>query len=853
MSSINVLNGTVYDLSRTPQTDTVTIRPLIPTDVEGVTGLGVLDDGVITGDPVTVATNSLGEFTVAILPTSQTRAGASGIGVRYRVELSSTEFVIIEMPDAPARNLSELIGGRVAAVIVDAEEVVYERNKDILVAGDNITLVDNDVDRTITISSLGGSSDPLSGQTAAQVRALIQAGVEDWAETDNTDTIPDAKIPEGIARDTEVADAIATEITERSVADAALGTRIDNLPTPLTSSQVDARVRAGVSDWAESGNADPIPADKLTNAPSGTGGGDVTTAQFDDLVDRVEEIEDGPKVLNGVPLASETTLGNLVINDDEAELTVEGITHAATPQTATFADYTSANLIGFFEFDPDLASFNVGQWYWNTLSHRARVITDLDPIAAGAQKGWIDAVLTELIPGNEAYTGEFPSDEAAAPHVASRGDVYYNTTNRSLRLALTVTPGIGPVTGYIYKRVATDDDLGALSTRIQDNAEDITELQAEASSLAQSIAGEGTQREQGDDIQLVTVSTAASYNSTLDSQLGSANPLVLVIDTAITGTRSSASFSYDAGDVLYIPPVSDSIEFLFNLGAATGGVSAEQLQQEITDRSTADTALGSRIDDISENEVRVVAISNWEHSTAARTIQLMVYPPEDIAGSQTLRFSIAGTPASASSGGGIDSNGDVVSVSLNAAAAANINGSASRNGFVPVDWSHGGVTYHGAMDYIPAPPGSGLNQTQVDARVRAGVSDWAETGNTGTLPDTKLSAQITQRLLPQFPSNHQRNGRIAIFNGVSLVWSSLSSTIADQIRPVNANLEARINRIRQLPELPASGARDNMIPKFSGDTLGWEEDDAGPTFTRYANEAALPATVPANTIAWYPE
>ena len=40
----------------------------------------------------------------------------------------------------------------------------------------------------------------------------------------------------------------------------------------LSQAQVDARVQAGVLDWAEAGNTDPIPADKLTNAPSSGGG-----------------------------------------------------------------------------------------------------------------------------------------------------------------------------------------------------------------------------------------------------------------------------------------------------------------------------------------------------------------------------------------------------------------------------------------------------------------------------------------------------------------------------------------------------------------------------------------------------
>ena len=52
-------------------------------------------------------------------------------------------------------------------------------------------------------------------------------------------------------------------------------------------------------------------------------------------------------------------------------------------------------------------------------------------------------------------------------------------------------------------------------------------------------------------MQSVTVSTAASYQSTLNSQQGSANPLLLVIDTAISGTRGGSAYSYDAGDVVY--------------------------------------------------------------------------------------------------------------------------------------------------------------------------------------------------------------------------------------------------------------------------------------------------------------
>ena len=66
-----------------------------------------------------------------------------------------------------------------------------------------------------------------------------------WARESNADPIPTTKIPAAIARTASV----------------------------LSTSQVDARVAAGVADWAEEGNTTAIPAGKLANAPSSSGGG----------------------------------------------------------------------------------------------------------------------------------------------------------------------------------------------------------------------------------------------------------------------------------------------------------------------------------------------------------------------------------------------------------------------------------------------------------------------------------------------------------------------------------------------------------------------------------------------------
>ena len=70
----------------------------------------------------------------------------------------------------------------------------------------------------------------------------------------------DARVRAGVADWAEDAD--ATPIP---------ADKLTNAPAPgLSQSQVDARVRSGVDNWAETGNSDAIPADKLANAPRRT-------------------------------------------------------------------------------------------------------------------------------------------------------------------------------------------------------------------------------------------------------------------------------------------------------------------------------------------------------------------------------------------------------------------------------------------------------------------------------------------------------------------------------------------------------------------------------------------------------
>ena len=112
------------------------------------------------------------------------------------------------------------------------------------------------------------------------------------------------------------------------------------------------------------------------------------------------------------------------------------------------------------------------------------------------------------------------------------------------------------------------------------------------------------------DLQSVTVSTASSYQNTLNSQLGSAHPLWLVINTTISGTRGGSSYNWEAGQVLYFPPTSDTAEPMFVLsqggmsGVADGSITTAKLadlavtseklgNQAVTDRKIAANSVAS--------------------------------------------------------------------------------------------------------------------------------------------------------------------------------------------------------------------------------------------------------------------
>ena len=87
-------------------------------------------------------------------------------------------------------------------------------------------------------------------------------------------------------------------------------------------------------------------------------------------------------------------------------------------------------------------------------------------------------------------------------------------------------------------------------------------------------------------------------------------------------------------------------------------------------------------------------------------------------------------------------------------------------------------------------------------------TNWIELSNgTATFSQAQLA-----RLLPQVPAEGSRDNKVPIFDGNTLGWEVLTASglTTDQLA-------------RLLPALPAPGSRDDKIVRFNGDVLGWED------------------------------
>ena len=202
---------------------------------------------------------------------------------------------------------------------------------------------------------------------------------------------------------------------------------------------------------------------------------------------------------------------------------------------------------------------------------------------------------------------------------------------------------------------------------------EIAELESEVATLQTGAADLDTRLNNAVDVQSVTVSSSASYQSTLQSQLGSAKPLILVIDTAISGSRSGSAYNWAAGQVLWYPPTSDVGEPLFVLPQSTGTRTADTAAQIKTKLETlaGDARLdASAVKDLPEGGSGVsdiyVSPSTFTKSAGAKSLYVSINSLHTTA--TNVQFDIGGISKNANYTGGTDT----LQVDLTTADVANL-------------------------------------------------------------------------------------------------------------------------------------------------------------------------------------
>ena len=116
------------------------------------------------------------------------------------------------------------------------------------------------------------------GLSEEQVDARVAEGVATWAQEGDVSDIPEGKIPATIARTSQVS-IPAEDWAQVGNADAIPAEKLTNAESGLSESEVDGRIAV----WGRAGNTDAIPAEKLINAPAGSGGG-LTTEQVNQRI-----------------------------------------------------------------------------------------------------------------------------------------------------------------------------------------------------------------------------------------------------------------------------------------------------------------------------------------------------------------------------------------------------------------------------------------------------------------------------------------------------------------------------------------------------------------------------------------
>ena len=217
------------------------------------------------------ATTSLAG-TIQLATIAEARAGTDnnkGMSPLGVAEYVSNADINVNNDDIDARIASWARAGNADDVPLSKLPDASESGQGVIeISTDAEAAAGTDTTRAINAKQLRAGLDSVG---VTNVSNTIKQDVEAFALKENSDTeVPDSKLPDGDTATKGIVQLVssggASTDTTKAATPNYVNAQIAAVPNPssgLNQTQVDARVRAGVADWAETSNTDAVPSNKL--------------------------------------------------------------------------------------------------------------------------------------------------------------------------------------------------------------------------------------------------------------------------------------------------------------------------------------------------------------------------------------------------------------------------------------------------------------------------------------------------------------------------------------------------------------------------------------------------------------
>ena len=224
------------------------------------------------------------------------------------------------------------------------------------------------------------------------------------------------------------------------------------LPTPATQDEQFLKARGGNTFWGDPPREVPF-----------VGREDEVLTKTGDDDDDYHFRPVPHRVLIDVP-ASDDTVDKIIESRSQLYTTRDRVVHEATPAQVDFENVRFD--LGYFSDESalDATFYAVGRFYYNFAKYTPRVVAYVSGNAG--PKHWVDARAQDLVANITGDVGHYSDDSEAEPHIEAVGNVYYSERLRRYRRATSITPGQGRVVVKERLRLANEDDIADLQTKI---------------------------------------------------------------------------------------------------------------------------------------------------------------------------------------------------------------------------------------------------------------------------------------------------------------------------------------------------------------------------------------------------